>query len=196
MPKGDRKILKADLEDGFAQIANLLLEAVAIATLGGREKGAILALWRKTYGWVGDDRRRCTEVVLSQRDWAWLLNTHQVYAARVVNSLVDKNIFKRVDLGKGKGYQYSMNTRVYEWDGGKLISLDITNRFSTPPTKRFRDPSTKQFTPLDTNLRMVNKRKTNLKQKKYKEGEGSYGKVRKNDPDKYIKGKYGHIVQR
>ena len=52
MPKGDKEILKADPEDGTTPIANLLLEAVAIARLSGKEKGIILYLWRRTYGWL------------------------------------------------------------------------------------------------------------------------------------------------
>jgi len=39
MPKGDRQELKADPEDGTTPISNLLLEALAIAKLSGKEKG-------------------------------------------------------------------------------------------------------------------------------------------------------------
>ena len=52
MPKGDRVIGKADPEDGTTPVANLLLEALAMAHLSGEEKGAVLYLWRQTYGWV------------------------------------------------------------------------------------------------------------------------------------------------
>ena len=63
MSKGDREILKADPEDGTTPIANLLLEAIAIAKLTGREKGILLLLCRKTYGW---QERRVTAVELWQ----------------------------------------------------------------------------------------------------------------------------------
>lgn len=39
MPRGDREIFKADCEDGFTKIANLLLEALALARLNGVQKG-------------------------------------------------------------------------------------------------------------------------------------------------------------
>lgn len=151
MPKGDRAILKADPEDGHTPIANLLLEALAIVPLSGVERGAVLALWRVTYGWKDGEKRR-TEVVVSLQDWARFLNTHPVYAGRVVSHLVEKKVIKRVDLGKGKGYCYSMNTRVNEWVGGKLNDLGLTKRFSLPPTRRLRVPSTNKFTPSATNL--------------------------------------------
>ncbi|MFC2011189.1 replication protein [Chloroflexota bacterium] len=51
MPKGDRKILKADPEDGTTPVANLLLEALVIAKLTSKERAACLFLIRRTYGW-------------------------------------------------------------------------------------------------------------------------------------------------
>ena len=41
MPKGDRDILKADLEDGYTPIANLILEALALAKMSGVQKGIV-----------------------------------------------------------------------------------------------------------------------------------------------------------
>lgn len=173
MPKGDRELLKADIEDGHTPIANLLLEALAIVPLSGVEKGAVLALWRVTYGWVNGNKRR-TEANLSFNRWATLLNTNPVYAGRVVNNLIKKAVFNRVDLGKGKGYCYSMNTRVNQWVGGILNGLHLTERFSLPPTKRYRDLYTKQFTPPATNLALLNKDKES---------------INKEDPDIEIKDK-------
>ena len=33
MPKGDREMLKADIEDGYTKIANLLIEALSFSNL-------------------------------------------------------------------------------------------------------------------------------------------------------------------
>jgi hypothetical protein len=156
MPKGDRIIGKADLEDGFTQIANLLLEALAMAHLSGVEKGAVLFLWRRTYAWPekkGSNRRK-TENEISLPEWAAALDTNITYAVRVLNSLVEKRVFLRSDLGKGKGYRYSMNTRVIQWDKGCLNREGLSERYSQGLSKKYRPLLSKKTTPVDTNLAM------------------------------------------
>jgi len=153
MPKGDRDILKADPEDGTTPIANLLLEALAMAHLSGEEKGAVLFLWRRTYGWELEGRRK-TEDVISLTVWALALNTNPQYASRVITALTQKRVILRRDLGQGKGYSYSMKTRVNEWDKGCLNSEGLTKRYSEGLSKRYRVPSTKRITPPDTILAM------------------------------------------
>lgn len=159
MPKGDREILKADVEDGYTTIANLLLEALALAPLSGVEKGAVLALWRVTYGWGNGDKRK-TEEEISTDGWAKMLNTNPMYAARIIQGLSQKGVIKKKDLGQGRGYIYSMNTRVNEWVGGKLNGLGLTERFNLPLTNKYRVLPTKRFTPPDTKLAMP---KTSIK---------------------------------
>lgn len=151
MPKGDRAILKADPEDGTTPIANLLLEALAMAHLSGEEKGAVLFLWRRTYGWAEGDRRK-TEDEISLPEWAAALNTAKDYSARVVKKLVQKRIIIQKDLGKGKGYIYSMNTRVNQWDRGSLNGLLLSKRYSQGLSKKYSPLPPKKTTPSDTNL--------------------------------------------
>ena len=141
MPKGDRAKLKADPEDGTTPIANLLLEALAMAHLSGEQKGAVLFLWRRTYGWEVEGRRK-TENVISLTEWALALNTHSEYASRLIAGLIQKRVILRRDLGQGKGYSYSMNTRVNEWDKGCLNSEGLSKRYSVPSTKRITPPDT------------------------------------------------------
>lgn len=146
MPKGDREILKADPEDGVIQIANLLLEALAMAHLSGAEKGAILFLWRRTYGWQ-DGNRRKTEDEISLPEWAAALNINIRSAVRVLNSLVGKRVILRTDLGKGRGYWYSMNTRVNQWDKSCLNCQELSERYGQGLSKKSRPPLTKKTTP-------------------------------------------------
>jgi len=194
MPKGDREILKADPDDGTTPVSNLLLEAGAVAPLSGVEKGALMAFWRLTYGCTNGNKARKTHIQLSAQEWARLLNTHQVYAGRIVQRLVNKKILNREDLGQGIGYRYSMNTKVNEWLGGQLSGLGLTERFRQPLVKQLRGPTTTKFTPANMKLatpkEMVKKNKrNNLYTDKYK-------RAISDDPDKYIKGKYGHMVRR
>jgi len=117
MPKGDREILKADPEDGTTPIANLLLEAIAIAKLTGREKGILLLLCRKTYGWQ-ENGKRLKETSLSIGNCAKALEIHQRTAQKLLAGLAEKKIVSRDFSKPGYGYTYSINTRVGEWDIG------------------------------------------------------------------------------
>jgi len=152
VPKGDRAILKADIEDGYTQIANLLLEAIAIAPLSGVEKGLLLAMCRLTYGWAnGDKGQRRTEATVSSLDLATILNTHKVSTARSLKKLVTANILIAKDLGKGKGFTYGINTRISQWADCKLNGLQSAEWFIPPSTKRLTVLSTKRLTPAKLN---------------------------------------------
>lgn len=116
MPKGDRAILKADPDDGTTPISNLLLEALALAHLSGMEKGALLLLWRKTYGWCKDGNR-LKEQRISLKQWATGLDIDEPYASKIISNLVKHNIIKQTSLGQGKGYIYTTNTNIATWNG-------------------------------------------------------------------------------
>ena len=115
MPKGDWKRLKADTDDGYTQISNLFLEALAMSRLSGQEIRAVLYLWRRTYGWQMKGNIKRKEAQIPKSQWATSLNTSERRALRTIAGLVQKGIFKRQDLGSGKGFVYSMNTQVSKW---------------------------------------------------------------------------------
>lgn len=151
MPKGDRDILKADPEDGTTPIANLLLEALAIAKLSGKEKGIILYLWRRTYGW-DKDGKRLKEKAISLGEFGKVCHSDNATVSKLLSGLVKRNILKREFAGPGKGYTYSMNTRVAEWDKG-CINLQLLRELSIQPlVKKTTQPLVKNTTPSDTNL--------------------------------------------
>src|SRR5487761_2540075 len=95
MPKGDRLKLKADPEDGTTPISNLLLEAVAMAKLSGLQKGAILYLWRKTYGWVDKNGQRKKECEIGLKEWSEALDAIKSSVATALSELEQKHIFIR-----------------------------------------------------------------------------------------------------
>jgi len=94
MPKGDRLKLKADPEDGTTPIANLLLEAVAMAKITGLQKGAILYLWRRTYGWV-EDGQRVKERKITLTEWKNALDSSPSRLSKALSSLETSNIIER-----------------------------------------------------------------------------------------------------
>lgn len=115
MPKGDRQRLKADPDDGTTPVSNLLLVALAISRLSGLEKGAMVYLWRQTYGWIDGKEKRRKERVIPLTEWSGALNTHRVNACKMLNSLEHQHVIKMKGLGKGKSISYSTNTHVSEW---------------------------------------------------------------------------------
>lgn len=161
MPKGDREILKADPEDGTTPISNLLLEALAIGKLSGKEKGTLLYLCRKTYGWK-DGKDRVKEAAITLREWSEVLQVDSSRASRILSGLVDKKIMSRRFTGPGKGYVYSINTRVAEWYKG-CINLQLLSKVTRQPLSKITTVElskvttvelSKTTTPLATDLAM------------------------------------------
>ena len=116
MPKGDRLKLKADPEDGTTPIANLLLEAVAMVKLSGLQKGAIIFLWRKTYGWVDENGKRLKEAKIGLTEWARALDSTNPRLSHTLSELQDRGIIKRRIADTWGGYYYSLNTNVKAWN--------------------------------------------------------------------------------
>lgn len=110
MAKGDRDILKADIDDGYTRVANLLLEALTMARLTGLEIRAVLHLIRQTYGW------QTSEQEIHLDEWAAALNTTTDRASKTLTALENKSIILRTFIGPGKSYIYSPNTHIDQWD--------------------------------------------------------------------------------
>lgn len=120
MPKGDREILKADIEDGYTTIANLLIEALAYSTLSGKQIGICLFVIRKTYGWD----RKDAEITLSE--FAQACGSDESYISKQLKQLIKLNVVVRTNYQPGKTPTYSLNTRVAQWDKGCLNVQGLT----------------------------------------------------------------------
>lgn len=112
MSLGDRERFKADLDDGYTKIANLILEALAMAKLSGTQKGICLFLIRRTYGWGK------AEDAISLGDFASACGTSTSYISRQIKDLLNKRVIVRVIYQPGKTPVYTFNTRVAEWNKG------------------------------------------------------------------------------
>lgn len=110
MPKGDRDNLKADCEDGFTRIANLILEALAMARLNGVQKGICMFLFRRTYGW------NRSEDAITLSEFAEACGSSRSYISRQLTELIRKNIICRLAYQPGKTPVYSFITRIADWD--------------------------------------------------------------------------------
>jgi len=136
MPKGDRLKLKADPEDGTTPIANLLLEAVAMAKISGLQKGAIVYLWRQTYGWVDEDGKRKKEAKITLAEWGKALDRDKGRVSHALAELEQMNIVKRRQADVWGGYYYSLNTNIASWnsDSINLAKLAETVEVAHLPT--------------------------------------------------------------
>lgn len=135
MPKGDRLKLKADPDDGTTPIANLLLEAVAMAKISGLQKGAIIYLWRETYGWLVDGKR-LKQKKIGLAEWSRALDRDKSRVAKALSELQEKNIINRHSPDHWGGYIYSLNTDISTWNSdsiniSKLSELVIVASFAT-----------------------------------------------------------------
>ena len=119
MPKGDKLKLKADPEDGTTPIANLLLEAVAMAKLSGLQKGAILYLWRRTYGWIKEGHR-LKERKITLTEWKNALDSSSSRLSKTLSELENKNIISRRMADPWGGYYYKINTNISKWNSDSI----------------------------------------------------------------------------
>ena len=111
MPKGDREIFKADCEDGFTRIANLILEALSMVRINSTQTGICLFLLRRTFGW------NRSEDAISLGDFAAACGTSKTYVSRQLADLLHKKIILRLAYEPGKTPVYAFCTNLAEWDG-------------------------------------------------------------------------------
>lgn len=123
MPRGDYQHLKADPEDGTVHIANLLLEALSIASLNGVQKGLILFVWRRTYGWTSGKQKFKTDRI-TLGEFAEAVHTQKSYVSKMLKALIEANvIFSESDKEDNRYKRYGMNTNISTW-GPSAIDLE------------------------------------------------------------------------
>lgn len=129
MPKGDANNLRADLDDGFARVSNLLLEALCLAdvTLGAVK--TILFVMRRTYGWArGRDHVYKSDVIAAQEiaDGTGL----KLQTVRdALRSLRQKRVLLQVPGAPGGPCAYGINPEVSEWGAGDAAWDSFRARF-------------------------------------------------------------------
>lgn len=117
MVKGDYRLLKADPDDGTTPCSWLLLEAIAMAKLSGAQKGILLHLARQTYGWTDDNNIRLKEEHITLSEWSVIIGQEKTAVSKIINDLIYHKIIIRKEFAKGKGFIYSINTKINQWNG-------------------------------------------------------------------------------
>jgi len=172
MPKGDKYKLKADPDDGTTHVANLLMEAAAMASISGLEKGAVFYLMRRTYGWSNNKGQRLKERQIGLTEWARGLGTGRAQASKALKALVDYKIIIR--KREGMSFSYSINTYINQWNSncidlellsyGNCCQMDTVAKSLTEVLPNGNRSVHQMATPLDTNLGVVKKDKERKKE--------------------------------
>lgn len=133
-------MLKAELEDGYGRIANLLLEALSISKLNGKQMSICLFIVRRTYSWG----KKSDEIAL--KEFALACDSSETYMSKQLKQLIEWKVVKRKNYSPGKVPEYEINTRVDEWGKGCLnvqglnenIKQGLYNQTRVPLNKRTR----------------------------------------------------------
>ena len=116
MPKGDAENLRADLDDGYAKVANLILEALACAPLTRTEYAVVLCVMRQTYGWAKKrDRNTGKMAALTAKDIAEGTGKPTRTVETAIQSLTKAHVIASQQVKKGNYYAYGINPAVSEW---------------------------------------------------------------------------------
>ena len=119
------------LEDGFARIANEILEAIARTPLSDYESRCVHFLWRKTYGWQNPNGESKKVDVISEPQWAEGTGIPRRHITRVLNRLVARKVFTKEVIyhGKSRRILWGFQKRYKEWVAPK----QVPNRIQPAP---------------------------------------------------------------
>lgn len=113
------RLTEADLDDGFAPIANAYLDMLACGRFTQRQVMVIAAVMRMTYGEKDPDATRIAKKYRSKKndritgdDLAEKTGLSSRKAASILSELIGMNVIKRE--GGARGF-VGMNTKVWQW---------------------------------------------------------------------------------
>lgn len=164
------------LEDGYTRIANEIMETLMRICLPGNQWQVLLCIIRKTYGF--------------RKKVDWIANYQIVEATGLLKSTVSRALRRLEQQGliNRNGRSIAFHKDWEQWKVGKTANNEkvADQKQRLPIRKRvLADQPTKVSSSLVTQ-----KKKQSIQKKLYK------GNINSDDPDKYIKGKYGHLVLR
>jgi phage replication O-like protein O len=118
------------LEDGFARIANEILEAIARTPLSDYESRCVHFLWRKTYGWRNPTSGESKKVdVISRTQWAEGTDMLRRHVDRVLIRLTKRNIITKQIVYRStrpkRVILWGFQKRYKEWLSPKQVTLQI-----------------------------------------------------------------------
>lgn len=111
--------LIADIDDGFAKIANLLLEALCCMPLSGSEHQVLFFIIRRTYGWAkSSDRDSGKTDIICSWEIAEGTGLTQVNVRKCLAKLASKKVITAAKMSADNKMSYGLNPVVIEWGAG------------------------------------------------------------------------------
>lgn len=134
MPYGEGN---PQLEDGFARIANEILEALARTNLMDSESRCIHYLWRKTYGWhsKGSAQAKKTDII-SYGQWVSGTGLERSNLIRALNQLVGRHIITKDTKnrpGKNSIIIWGFQKKYTQWNGYHPLQYRLGLVAGEPP---------------------------------------------------------------
>jgi len=116
MPKGDAEKLRADIDDGYARISWLLLEALSCAPLTDYEHSVVWFVARLTYGWAqAGDRDSGKLAPTTAAEISRATNHPRRTIEKAIARLVKANVLIKQTISQDNRAAYGINPDVAEW---------------------------------------------------------------------------------
>ena len=135
---------RAQLENGYSNLANQLIEKLSFIGCTGTEYQVVLAIIRFTYGW----HRRSARILREQM--ADMAGIHPVNCSKALNSLIKKNIIFRVG---GKFGEIGINTETDSWIKAKKLKNENVAK-TTTFSKKVAKTTTKKVAKTTTHIKI------------------------------------------
>jgi phage replication O-like protein O len=129
MAKGDATRLKADTDDGFARVSNLLLEALCAADLSVSELKTVLFVVRRTYGWARDRDPRYKADTITAQEVATGTGLSLSTVRDALRELRTKRVLLRVAGEPGMACVWGINTDISAWGAESAAWDAFRSRF-------------------------------------------------------------------
>ena len=128
------------LENGFTQIANEIMEALIKYRIPGEQMQCLLFIIRKTYGW----NKKEDSIALSQFVEATGINKPCI--CRAIKGLIDKNLIIKKDNRAVTRYQFNKKYKTWKSLSKKIMAKIVIKKDNLPLSKKIhtKDTTTKE----------------------------------------------------
>ena len=111
--------LIADIDDGYAKVSNLLLEALSCMPLSGAEYRVLMFIIRRTYGWAKSGDRRSGKLdIMSANEVCDGTGLTKSYVQKCFAKLARKKAIVAVKTSSDNTMAYGINPDIEEWGNG------------------------------------------------------------------------------
>lgn len=110
------------LENGYARIANELLDALCKEKLSGAEFNILLFIIRQTYGYNKKERKMTIKYIATGT------NTPERTVQRALDKLIKNNIINSKFVSQNTPKIYGLNKNYKKWGGDKNVTTKLSRR--------------------------------------------------------------------